>query len=251
MTYPDLPGVPVEFGALALDPVPILPDPAGDIVLRVFGDFLYAVMLYRLSAAWLPVSGASTGTVPVVKTVQFNNPNDNTLNDTDLPCLYLYRDKSDHGKAERVADDLWEDTRWVVAHWIPDTVDQELQALRSPFFDAVRKTIKNAILQERHVAWKQSGETDQYSLLKGTCITRVAGLWEPPLVESIEENILSYPVEGEAEAPKYPGLVAKIRVAEGSIRDMTGYPLAQNDGVIRSGDNSEIVSVFSQYVPPT
>jgi hypothetical protein len=216
--------------------------------LRVFGDYLSAVMKYRLAAAWLPVSGASSGTVPIIRTVQFNNPNDNTLNDTDLPCLYLYRDKSDRGKAERVADDLWEDTRWVVAHWIPDTCDQELQALRSPFFEAIRKAIKDAILQERHPIWKKAGETDPYSLLKGSCITTVAGLWETPLVENIEEFILTYPVEGEAEPPKYPGLVAKIKTTEGSFRDATGYPLTQNDGTVQN-TSGQVLYTFSSTPP--
>lgn len=241
MTYPDLPGAPVEFGGLLIDPVPTNVWPPGDLVLSVFGYYLKAVMLFRLSDAWQTVAG---GNAPVVSRVMFNNPEDGTFNHRDLPGLYVYRDKGDNEKPERCADDLWEDTRRIFVHWIPNPVSQELRARRSPFLDAIRKVIKDAIFQERHAAWMVEGESDPYSLIKGSCITTVAGLWSPPIVEGVDETLLTFEIEGEKEKPEYTGLKARIRTVEGSMRDATGFPLAQNDGKIYSRDGTMVTEIF-------
>ena len=248
MPYPVLPGAPVEFGDLPLEPVPANLDPPGDIVLQVFGDYLKAVMLSRLSASWLPVSGAANGSVPIVRTVGFNNPEDNTFNARDLPALFVFRNKVDDEKPERIADDIWEDTRRIIVLWVPNAVPQELRADRTPYLNAIRAAIKDAVFQERNSAWKKTGEADPYALIKGTCITTAAGLWGPPIVEGVEEYTLKFSVDGKNDA-NYVSLRATIRVAEGSMRDATGYPLAQNDGTIKDKTNTETVGDFSGYVP--
>ena len=245
MPYPVLPGSPLQFGGLPLDPVPIL-NPPGDVVIGVFGAYLYAVMLSRLSESWAPYSGGA----PIVKKVGFNNPEDNTINSRDLPGLFIYRKKSDDFKPERISDDLWQDTRRIFVHWVPNQVKQELEAKRSPYLDAIRKTIKDAIFQERHVAWKKPGETDPYAKLKGTCITTTAGLWQRPVVEGIDEFEMTFRIEGEAEDTHFVGLRGTILTVEGSVQDQTAFVTPpKNDGKVMSRDGTRVEGVFSEVEP--
>jgi hypothetical protein len=228
-----VPGAATAFGALPLDPVTVGLDPDGDIVIRVFGDYLKAVMLSRLNAAWIPVSGAANGSIPIVKQLGFNNPEDNTFSHRDLPGLYVYRDKRDIERPEKLADDLWQDTRRLIVHWIPNPVSQELEAKRAPFLEAIRKVIKSAIFQERHPAWKKTSETNQYALLKGTCITSTCGLLSRPIVEGVEEATFTVSIEGEDEpAGPYVGLKATIRTVEASAQDSTGFYPTIGEGFV-------------------
>lgn len=239
MAYPDLPGVPHEFGALELDPVPVL-EPAGDIVINVIGQYLQAVLNAKLSEAWAPLSGGS----PIVRTLQFNNPEDNTFSYKDLPALYVFRDKSDNEKPERVADDLWQDTMRVIVYWIADPVRQQFRAERAPFANAVRVVIKDAIFQERDPSWKKDGETDAYAMLRGSSIFSAAGLWEPPTVEGVSVQDIQIDVEGATDNPKVPIVKATIRTCEGSLRNATGYPLTAGSGTVQRKDGT-VVGTFA------
>jgi len=198
------------FGKLVLDPVPkyqdgINPDEQaiGDPSLVVIGEFIRAVMVARLSDAWSDINKPSIGGgTPVVKTISYNNPEDNTFNSKDLPGLYVFMPRDKPDKHERYADCQFWRIRYVTVLWIPPQRDQVQRADRSPFFNAVSSAVRGALCLDRFPGYVIEGDTDPYAATWGSSLMINAGLSkEVAADDDIEFNV----VDVKIDMPKVPG----------------------------------------------
>jgi hypothetical protein len=212
------------FGKLTLDPVPVNTDrtiPTGDPALVVIGEFVKAVMMSRLNAAWSSLGGASIGSgSDIVKTISYNNPEDNTYNLKDLPGLYVFQPTDKQDQFERYADCQFWNIRYVTVLWIPQPRDQIQRADRAPFFNAIFKAVKGALVLDRFPGYVIVGDTDTFAANWGSSLMLNAGLAKEI---ASDDDIECQVIDVKIDMPPGGGDMKKVGDYEGARFNLRIY----------------------------
>lgn len=147
------------YGELAI-PVGIT-EPGGDPTLAKLGAFLRAVINADCGAAFdaLKLHSSMATEVPVANVFTID-PRRYVFNDQDLPALFVYREESRHEWTDQ--DHRTATTTVKVMYLFPHDPYHQV-ADRLPFANAIVKVSDAALVQGRHPAWIDAGDTDPFA----------------------------------------------------------------------------------------
>ena len=217
------------FGALAY-PASFESGALSDPALDKFGAYIAAVITANLGGVWAQKQPGA----PPVKTVALGNPEVTTLNERDLPTLFVWRERM---QQVRETDEYYTDHSTIHVLWTPPAVTQAVLGGLAAFFNGVAKCIFRAIVLGRDPAWVDPGDEDPDARTLGSAITERAGLLYPPEIMQAEPYLLK--IQSDTQTRKYPSVLAKIKAVESTFWDpsLRGSPAAhttttENNGVV-------------------
>ncbi len=144
------------YGALAIPAAATTP--AGDPALQKIGDYLQAVCNVKLLTAWSAIRPRSLAADQLpIRTVVVTNPEEEGFNDKDLPALYLWREDGDF---QQRGSDIRNDESHIKILWVLPSDKQAHQQLRKPAFNAISKTIDDALERGRDPNWADAGDSE-------------------------------------------------------------------------------------------
>ena len=216
------------FGSLAYPADPdtgALSDPALD----KFGAFIAAVINANLGGVWLQ---KFPGSPPIKGAPLLGNPEVTTLNERDLPSLFVWRQ---HMQQVRETDEWHTDHSTIHVLWTPPAVTQAVLGGLVPFFNGVTKCIFRAITLGRDPAWVDPGDEDPDARSLGSALTERAGLLYPPEITQCEPYLLK--LQSDTQSRKYPSVLAKIKAVESTYWDpsLRGTPAAHTTSLENNG----------------
>lgn len=192
----------------------------GDPLLGWTADYLKAVLTANALASWQDVAPGA----PVVNQVRLHNPEDETFNEKDLPCLFVFRDDSVADQAiEWLADDYRFQPSIVRAWWVMPVATQEKRALRFPFSNAITKVIDQAIERQRDPSWVVAGDPDPLAATRGSVLSRYAGWAVFGLRRARRAKLKIAMSDGPPRGP-YEMLALEFYCEELLVRDPTLHP---------------------------
>lgn len=149
------------FGQVDIYPTLSVDSPAGDPALQVLGDYVQAVCNARLAAAWATVMPGRQ----VIENVFTHDPRE-SFNDAKTPALYVFRLKSsgEASSAELMAEDWLIERTQIALWWVLPSGQQDKMLARTPFANAIRKTLARALYQERDAAYQKLGDPEPTAL---------------------------------------------------------------------------------------
>jgi len=220
----------------------------GDPLLWAVGGFCKAILNTKCADAYIDIGGGFADGV-VVNGVAYNDPEDSTFNENDLPALFVYRDHGQKHEVEWATDDSTHETTLVRILWAPPPGPQDIRSDRAPFFNAIFKAIELAFAVGVDPCWVAEGETNAEYLTRGTPIQIAAGCYNPPRILRAHEVPIKIGMDGVAPDREYPGWFMDLQVVETTAWDLTlfGYP---SDGRGSSVIQSEAHSVGLDLGPP-
>jgi hypothetical protein len=205
------------FGALTFPATaPIGDDQAfADPALDVFADFFFAVLTSTAGAAWL---GLFPGE-PVVKKIRKCDPEEADFIETDLPALYIWRER---GTAERAGDTFAETRDVMRLLWVPDPPrDEKRTAQKSQFFNLFEKTLAHVAKRELHSSYRHPNDTSESGAAYGSVVRKFAGVSQWGLVR-VDRTGLDIPIQG-GKPLRYPALQAEFFLVELQTTDPVAF----------------------------
>lgn len=215
-----------SFGAVRVPLVaPATGEAVGDPMLTVLLAFLKAFLQTDggATAAW-NASGIAP-TLPVVKTVNANDPSktDQVFNTNDLGALYLWRaGGGDGSKFEWMAEDWRVEETKLKLLWIPPMVKREISNVRNNIFNGIAKAIDIAIERGRTPSYRIAGDPDPAAATQGSVFYDAAGLMFIELSGQKDAEITVINTDG-SRGHVYSALEMTITIQEKVDYDLTRY----------------------------
>lgn len=235
----------VGVGALVLPaPVPAT-GTSGDPALDIVGAYLRAVLQTFLATKWASLAPNE----PVVRTLNFHDPEELDFRERDLPLLVLWKERALGDEPRRIADGWTESHKTVHVLWIPPPTTQTRGSTRFPFFNDFASVIEWAVHHERHPSYVHASEVaDPAAIAYGSDVLALARIdqW-------IYRGTQRAPVEvgTGTGALSYPAYLATLTVVESTLVDNTAWgtepTVIQFD--LTTGDDDPFTTQ-SALVPP-
>ncbi len=182
-----------------------------DPLLDYVGAFFAATLNQYLAAAW---SSVAPGEGDPVRCVRKTDPEDVDFIESDLPCLYLWRQS---GARERIADDYVQVQDKLTALWAFPPAPQNTRKRREAFVNGIVRVIDAMLLHGRDPAWVVPGDTNERAAREGSLIQRWAGYTS--LVRGPWKRTMLVIRSDSGQSDPYPALEITFDVTETLQRD--------------------------------
>ncbi len=214
----------------------------GDPVLSVLLDFCQTVLNAHCGDAWNVVFPSKVSPRPVMKVFAFEPTKDTAFSDKDLPALFLWRAKTD--PTTNFGQDLEGAVSTLKLLWIHPSGSGDALIRQSPFWNAIDKIVRVALVAGKDPVWQVPGDTyyspDFYgsSLLYHTqCMRIVAGKSAP------EKVLVETEGQRKMDASGYLGSSLELIITETAVPDTIFNQVAFAGGVsITLNGNSDDLS---------
>jgi len=200
----------------------------GDRALTAIGKYLQAGLVHYLDAAWKAATlGTGMGATKlakgqsIVKSVSYNDPEDNTFNVEQLPALFVFRDWDAGVTHEWVADDFICQKSTIRVLWCPSPSPQTFRSGHESFCDAINKVVGLLMAQGRDPSWVATGETDADYLIYGTPLMAAAGAHRQPYLMAAKRIPIKIAMVDGSEGRTYPAMLFTIHLTEVNDWDLT------------------------------